>query len=185
MDKIPAKTLIVRIIIFGTLLSLVLIIIISLFITFFSLAHQNKNNAQLTMSATPVPQSSINEVLLYAVNGKIKKIDGAKIIIESLTTDSVVSSTGKKELETRELNITGDTKFYKLTFIPRKSSVVMPDNPTADSFGSLSSFAPNIAESSAIDLKIGDNILAESKIEISRIRNFSPKSITILPYAVY
>lgn len=163
---------------------LIILALLSVVSAIFLIFHgKTAVNAPEASTLSPLP--SAKQLILYSVSGKIKSIDSNKIQLETLTADSIVKPLSEKKLEIRELTIGDDTKITRLIFIPRKEGVKIPENPTVDSFGSLSSFSAEYAAATIHNLKIDDNISADYSSDLTEIKNFIPKTITILPYAVY
>lgn len=162
---------------------LILILFLVVFTVFSLIPAKTIENVPKADTLSPSP--SANKLILYSISGKIKSIENNKIQFETLTADSITRPLSEKKLEIRELEIGGSTKITRLNFIPRKEGVKMPENPTADSFGSFSSFKAEYASAIVSDLKIGDNIGADYSSDLTEIKNFTPKVITILPYSVF
>lgn len=162
-----------------------LFLILFLFVSTVFLLISGKTHNNVPIISEPAPQPTVKRLILYSISGKIKSIEGNKISMETLTADSITKPLSEKKLEIRKLEIGKDTKINRLNFIPRKKDVKMPENPTADSFGSLSSFAAVITAVSAQELKTGDNIGADYISDLTEIINFTPTTITILPYTAY
>ncbi len=161
----------------------VLILFLSVFALFQTLPEKIASKKAIVADSDNLPLA--NKIILYSISGKIKNIENNKIQLETLTADSITKPLSEKKLEIRELEIGEGTKIARLNFIPRKEGVKMPENPTADSFGSLSSFSAEYAAATINDLNIGDNISADYSSNLAEIKNFTPKTITILPYTVY
>lgn len=161
------------------------ILVMFLFVFTVFLLFSGKTAENALVSNAPFSLPSVKPLILYSISGKIKSIENNKIQFETLTADSITKPLIEKKLEIRELEINDSVKITRLNFIPRKEGVKMPENPTADSFGSLSSFRAEYAAAVMNDLKIGDNISADYSSDLTEIKNFIPKTITILPYTVY
>lgn len=161
----------------------VLVLFLFVFTVFLLFSVRTVENAP--SANIPSSPPSAKQLILYSISGKIKNIKDGKIYLETLTVDSITMPLSEKKLEIRELEINDSVKIVRLNFIPRKEGVKMPENPTADSFGSLSSFKAEYTVVGFKDLKTGDNISADYSSDLTEIKNFIPKTITILPYAVY
>jgi len=162
-----------------------IIFVLFLFVFTAFLMFSKKTAESVPAAGVMPPTSTAKPLILYGISGKIKGIENNKIRLETLTVDSITKPLSEKKLEIRELEISSSTKITRLNFIPRKEGVKMPENPTADSFGSLSSFKAEYTAAIAKDLKIGDNIGADFSSDLTEIKNFTPTTITILPYTVY
>lgn len=163
---------------------LLIIILFSAVFTIFLLSSRKNTNVAPDVNDLAY-SPSISHLNLYSISGKIKNIDNNKILIEALTNDSIIKPLSEKKLENRELEVGSNTKITRLNFVPRKEGVKMPENPTVDSFGSLSSFGAEYKEASMSDLHIGDNISADYSENLVFIKNFIPETITILPYSIF
>jgi len=162
-----------------------IIFVLFLFVFTAFLMLPKKTAESVPAAGAPSLSPTVKPLILYGITGKIISIENNKIRLETLTVDSITKPLSEKKLETRELKISDSTKIMRLNFIPKKEGVKMPENPTADSFGSFSSFKAEYKEANVKDLKIGDNIGADYSSDLTEIKNFTPTVITILPYTVY
>lgn len=164
----------------GLLILFLFFVVSAVFLLIPKITSENPPEAKIT---SPTP--SVNKLILYSISGKIKSIENNKIQLETLTADSITKPLTEKNLEIRELEIGDNTKIIRLNFIPKAQSVKMPKNPTADSFAEDDDFITKHTAAVFSDLKIGDNISADYSDNLAEIKNFTPKSITVLPYSVY
>ncbi len=167
----------------GVIFANILFLSVSLFIYFFHGSSISINNNGHDIGV--FSQISKKEIKIYSISGKIKDIKKQKIYLETLSVDYMINSSDEKKLEIRELSIGNNTKIIRLDFIPREKNVVMPKNPTATSFGSLSSFKAESTLAFLSDFNIGDNISADYSDNLADVKNFTPELITILPYSVF
>lgn len=164
----------------GLLILILFLAVLAVFLSFRGKTIENKPEANISSSLP-----SAKQLILYSISGKIKSIENNKIQLETLTIDSMTKPLSEKKLETRELEVNKDVKFIRLIFVPRNKNVKMPENPNVDSFGSLEKFKAENTLASFNDLKIGDNISADYSDDLTELKNFTPNTITILPYSVF
>lgn len=164
----------------GLVVLVLFLFVFTVFLLFSVRTVENTPSANI-----PSSPPSAKQLILYSISGKIKNIENNKIQLETLTANSITKPLAEKKLEIRELEVSDSTKIVRLNFIPRKEGVEMPENPTVDSFGSLSFFKAEYTTVGFKDLKTGDNISADYSFDLTEIKNFIPKTITILPYVVY
>lgn len=162
-----------------------MVLILSFVVLVIFLSFRGKITENMPEANISSPLPSAKQLILYSISGKIKNIENNKIQLETLTLDSMTKPLSEKKLETRELEVNKDVKFIRLIFIPRDKNVKMPENPNVDSFGSLEKFKAENTLASFYDLKIGDNISADYSDDLSELKNFTPNTITILPYSVF
>lgn len=165
--------------------SSLIILVLFLFVFTAFLMFPKKTAESVPATGVMPPTATAKPLILYGISGKIKSIENNKIQLETLTVDSITKPLSEKKLEIRELKIGDSTKIMRLNFIPKKKGVKMPENPTADSFGSFSSFKAEYTAAISSDLKVGDNIGADYSSDLTEIKNFTPTTVTILPYTVY
>lgn len=157
-------------------------IIIAIFAlsVFLIIAGEQNKNSFFHKSSTQMDK----RLFVYSISGKIKSVKGGTIFLEVNTTDSLDKTLEKGKTEIRKLTIDGKTKIFKLKFLPKKEGVKTPENPTVDSFASLSNFKPELLTAELKDVEINNYISAEYDANLAEFKDFTPTVITILPYSI-